>query len=36
MPKVRALAEGDILKLMEFVGEEVDGALIAQKIRGVH
>lgn len=28
------LSEGDIIKLMEFLGEEVDGALIAQKIRG--
>ncbi|KAJ4447846.1 hypothetical protein ANN_09854 [Periplaneta americana] len=28
------LSEGDILKLMEFLGEEVDGALTTQKIRG--
>ena len=27
-------SEGDIIKLMEFLGEEVDGALTAQKIRG--
>ncbi|KAJ4437471.1 hypothetical protein ANN_17615 [Periplaneta americana] len=28
------LSEGDILKLMEFLGEEVDAALTTQKIRG--
>jgi len=27
-------SEGDFVKLMEFLGEEVDGALTAQKIRG--
>jgi hypothetical protein len=27
-------AEGDVVKLMEFLGEEVHGALTAQKIRG--
>ena len=32
--KRQGLSEGDILKLMEFLGEEVDGALTAQKIRG--
>jgi len=32
--KRQGLSEGDILKLIEFLGEEVDGALIAQKIRG--
>jgi hypothetical protein len=32
--KQQGLSEGDILKLMEFLGEEVDGALTAQKIRG--
>ena len=26
-------SEGDVVKLMEFLGEEVDGALTAQKIR---
>lgn len=29
-------SEGDVVKLMEFLGEEVDGALTAQKIRGEH
>jgi hypothetical protein len=28
--------EGDVVKLMEFLGEEVDGALMAQKIRVRH
>jgi hypothetical protein len=32
--KRQGLSEGDILMLMEFLGEEVDGALTAQKIRG--
>jgi hypothetical protein len=32
--KRRGLSEGDTLKLMEFLGEEVDEALTAQKIRG--
>ena len=32
--KRQDLSEGDILKLMEFLGEEVDGALAAQKICG--
>jgi hypothetical protein len=32
--KRQAFSEGEILKLMEFLGEELDGALIAQKIRG--
>jgi hypothetical protein len=32
--KRQTLSEGDILKLMEFLGEEVNGALIAQKISG--
>jgi hypothetical protein len=32
--KRQGLSEGDVLKLMEFLGEEVDGALTAQKIRG--
>jgi len=32
--KWQGLSEGDILKFMEFLGEEVDGALITQKIRG--
>ena len=27
-------SEGDVVKLMEFLGEEVDGALTAQNIRG--
>lgn len=27
-------SEGDVLKLMEFLSEEIDGALISQKIRG--
>jgi len=30
----QGLSEGNILNLMEFLSEEVDGALIAQKIRG--
>ena len=30
----QGLSEGSISKLMEFLSEEVDGALIAQKIRG--
>ena len=30
----RGHSEGDVIKLMEFLGEEVDGALTAQKIRG--
>ena len=29
------ISEGDILRLMEFLGEEVDGALVTQKIRGI-
>ena len=32
--KRQDLSEGDILKLLEFLGEEVDGALVTQKIRG--
>jgi hypothetical protein len=32
--KWQGLTEGDILKLMEFLSEEIDGALTAQKIRG--
>jgi hypothetical protein len=32
--KRQGLSEGDLLKLLEFLGEEVDGALTAQKIRG--
>jgi hypothetical protein len=32
--KRQSLSEGDILKLMEFLGEEVDGVLTARKIRG--
>jgi hypothetical protein len=32
--KRQGLSEGEVLKLMEFLGEEVDGALTAQKIRG--
>lgn len=32
--KREGLSEGDILKLMEFLSEEVDGAFTAQKIRG--
>jgi len=32
--KRQGLSEGDILKLMEFLGEEVDEALTAQKICG--
>jgi hypothetical protein len=32
--KRQGLSEGDILKLLEFLGEEVEGALTAQKIRG--
>jgi len=32
--KRQRLSEGDNLKLMEFLGEAVDGALTAQKIRG--
>ena len=31
--KRQGLSDGDFLKLMEFLGEEVDGALTAQKIR---
>jgi hypothetical protein len=27
-------SEGDIVKLMDFLGEEVDGTLTTQKIRG--
>ena len=27
-------SEGDVVKLMEFLGEEVDGAFTAQNIRG--
>ena len=30
----QGLSVGDVVKLMEFLGEEVDGALTAQKIRG--
>jgi hypothetical protein len=32
--KRQGLSEGDNLKLMEFLGEEVDGVLTAQRIRG--
>ena len=32
--KRQGLSEGSISRLMEFLSEEVDGALIAQKIRG--
>jgi hypothetical protein len=32
--KRQGFSEGDILKLMEFLGEEVDGAITAQKISG--
>ena len=32
--KRQGLSEGDILKQMEFLGEEVDGALTAPKILG--
>ena len=32
--KRQGLSEGDILKLIEFLGEEVDGVLTAQKICG--
>jgi hypothetical protein len=32
--KREGILEGDILQLMAFLGEEVDGALITQKIRG--
>ena len=32
--KRQGLSEGDILKLMEFLGEEVERALTAQEIRG--
>jgi len=32
--KRQGLSEGHILKLMEFLGKEVDGALTAQKTRG--
>ena len=32
--KRQGLSEGDVLKLMEFLGEEVDMALTAHKIRG--
>jgi hypothetical protein len=32
--KRQGLSESNILKLMEFLSEEVDGTLIAQKIRG--
>jgi len=32
--KWQGLSEGDILQLMEFLSEEVDRALTAQKIRG--
>ena len=32
--KRQGISEGDILKLMEFLGEEVDGALTAKKICG--
>ena len=32
--KRESLFEGDVVKLMTFLGEEVDGALTAQKIRG--
>jgi len=31
--KRQGLSEGDILKLLEFLGEEVDEALTTQKIR---
>ena len=32
--KREGISEGDILQLMAFLGEEVDGALTTQKIRG--
>jgi hypothetical protein len=32
--KQEGYSEGDIVKLTEFLGEEVDGALITQKLRG--
>jgi hypothetical protein len=32
--KRKGNSEGDVVKLMDFLGEEVDGALTAQKIRG--
>jgi len=32
--KRQGLSEGDVLKLMEFLGEELDGAITAHKIRG--
>ncbi|KAJ4427073.1 hypothetical protein ANN_24688 [Periplaneta americana] len=32
--RLKYCEQGDILKLMEFLGEEVDGALTTQKIRG--
>jgi hypothetical protein len=32
--KCQGLSEGNILTLMEFLSEEVDGAFIEQKIRG--
>jgi len=32
--KLKGHSAGDVIKLMEFLGEEVDGAVTAQKIRG--